>query len=472
MLKEYLHLHRIDIVCLQETIKQDFSDQELRSLEVGEKFFWWWLPAKGQSGGMLLGFRDSVFEVGRVTLRRYFISTSILSRADRFKMEVVGVYGPADHAFSPHFLQEISDKVSSSEFPILMGGNFNLLRDATDKNNNSINWARMDEFSENIANWGLHEIPRTGARYTWTNKRLNPTRCVLDRVLIAPELEAHFPMCSLAAETSLGSDHTPLILDSRDEVETLTEFWNSLSTRVRGRYILDWWSFMSGGLRQRLKGWSANKKSEVRASKQILLDQIKGLDEKADTVGLDRDEWAFRYHLEEQILLIFRAEEEYWCQRGSGGRTNHPIQTNFHINVVFKFVSKAVATKLDPIANRVISPNQSAFIKGRFILDRVLALHELVHEVKAKKDACVLLKIDFEKAYDRVNLDILTEVLRCKGFDSGVVHRLSQLVAGGRWQSRSMGRLNLSFLTKGECGRVIRYLHSSLTLWRRLSPSS
>jgi hypothetical protein len=49
------------------------------------------------------------------------------------------------------------------------------------------------------------------------------------------------------------------------------------------------------------------------------------------------------------------------------------------INVVFKMVSKAVATKLDPIANRVISPNQTAFIKGRFILDGVLALHEVVH---------------------------------------------------------------------------------------------
>jgi exonuclease III len=32
MLKDYLRKHRIDIVCLQETIKQDFMDHELRSL--------------------------------------------------------------------------------------------------------------------------------------------------------------------------------------------------------------------------------------------------------------------------------------------------------------------------------------------------------------------------------------------------------------------------------------------------------
>jgi hypothetical protein len=50
LLKDYLRTHHIDIVCLQETIKQDFTDQELRSLEVGEKFIWWWLPATDTQG--------------------------------------------------------------------------------------------------------------------------------------------------------------------------------------------------------------------------------------------------------------------------------------------------------------------------------------------------------------------------------------------------------------------------------------
>ena len=58
---------------------------------------------------------------------------------------------------------------------------------------------------------------------------------------------------------------------------------------------------------------------------------------------------------------------------------------------------------MDPIAHRTISPNQTVFIKGRFIFYGALALYEIVHELKSKKVRGILLKLDFEKAYDMVN---------------------------------------------------------------------
>jgi hypothetical protein len=58
----------------------------------------------------------------------------------------------------------------------------------------------------------LREVARVGARYTWTNKQLNPVRCVLDRVFVSPAWEASFPLCTLTAITRIGSDHTPLLL--------------------------------------------------------------------------------------------------------------------------------------------------------------------------------------------------------------------------------------------------------------------
>jgi hypothetical protein len=118
------------------------------------------------------------------------------------------------------------------------------------------------------------------------------------------------------------------------------------------------------------------------------------------------------------------------------------------INVVFKIVSKAFALKLDPISHRVISPNQTAFIKGRFILDGALVLQEIIHELKREKLGGSLLKIDFEKAYDRVNWESLVEVLRAKDFDVGAVHRMLQLVTGGHTAISINGEVGPSFRNK------------------------
>jgi hypothetical protein len=102
------------------------------------------------------------------------------------------------------------------------------------------------------------------------------------------------------------------------------------------------------------------------------------------------------------------------------------------INVIFKFISKAFAIRLSPIAHRVISPTQTAFIKGRLIHDGALALHEIIDEIKFSGQRAVILKLDFEKAYDRVSWVFLRTVLSRKGFEEGNVHQLMQLVTGAQ----------------------------------------
>jgi hypothetical protein len=51
--------------------------------------------------------------------------------------------------------------------------------------------------------------------------------------------------------------------------------------------------------------------------------------------------------------------------------------------------------------SRIIHRCQPAFIKGRNIMDGVLTLLEIIHDVKQKKKDGVILKLDFEKAYEK-----------------------------------------------------------------------
>jgi hypothetical protein len=58
------------------------------------------------------------------------------------------------------------------------------------------------------------------------------------------------------------------------------------------------------------------------------------------------------------------------------------------LNVCYKMITKVLNNRLTNNITKVISDNQFGFIKGRYILDGVVALHEIVHEVKKKKTRC------------------------------------------------------------------------------------
>lgn len=68
------------------------------------------------------------------------------------------------------------------------------------------------------------------------------------------------------------------------------------------------------------------------------------------------------------------------------------------------------------MAQTVVSPSQTAFMPDRNIMEGVVILHETIHELHSKKLDGVILKIDFEKAYDNVKWSFLQQTLRMKGF--------------------------------------------------------
>lgn len=56
------------------------------------------------------------------------------------------------------------------------------------------------------------------------------------------------------------------------------------------------------------------------------------------------------------------------------------------LNVSFKIFSKLLMDRLTEAADKLIDKGQTAFIKGRYILDGAVIFHETLHEMKRKKD--------------------------------------------------------------------------------------
>jgi hypothetical protein len=261
----------------------------------------------------------------------------IFHTESKFKFEVIGVYGPANHSRSSLFLNNLEDKVSHCSLLVVVMGDFNLIRGAQDKNNDNINWPLVNAFNNSIAQLALREVARTGARFTWSNRQRSPVRCMLERVLVSPEWEIQFPLTMLRATTCLGSDHTPLVLDIGSRLskspnrfffesgwldlpsfkEMVVEHWVAQAAGLRRcRGLIDWWHGQSTDIRQFLKGWSANLGKGAKETKAKLLARIQELDCRSDGVELDEDGWALCYHLDGHMMEILSMEEEYWRQRG------------------------------------------------------------------------------------------------------------------------------------------------------------
>uniref|UniRef100_A0A803NT74 Reverse transcriptase domain-containing protein n=1 Tax=Cannabis sativa TaxID=3483 RepID=A0A803NT74_CANSA len=89
-------------------------------------------------------------------------------------------------------------------------------------------------------------------------------------------------------------------------------------------------------------------------------------------------------------------------------------------NVVYKCISKIVALRLRPILPKIISPVQTAFIKGRSISENIAMAHEIVHSMAKKKGSrgFMMIKLDMEKAYDKMDWDFVEEALAFHGVKS------------------------------------------------------
>jgi hypothetical protein len=58
--------------------------------------------------------------------------------------------------------------------------------------------------------------------------------------------------------------------------------------------------------------------------------------------------------------------------------------------VSLKIFTKVLNNRVTAIADRIISPCQSTFIPGHFILDEAVPLHETLHELHTKKKDVVV----------------------------------------------------------------------------------
>ena len=101
------------------------------------------------------------------------------------------------------------------------------------------------------------------------------------------------------------------------------------------------------------------------------------------------------------------------------------------LNSSIKLITKILAERLQKVIMRLVHRNQYGFIKTRTIQDCLVWAFEYLHICKTSKKKLIILKLDFEKAFDMIEHPAILQILRHKGFGTRWVGWIQDILNSG-----------------------------------------
>jgi hypothetical protein len=114
------------------------------------------------------------------------------------------------------------------------------------------------------------------------------------------------------------------------------------------------------------------------------------------------------------------------------------------LNSSIKLLTEILTDQLQQVIISLVHANQYGFIRSRTIQDCLAWAFEYIHLCKSKKNEVVILKLDFEKAFDKIEHQAILEILQSKGFEDKRIG----------WIKEILGSATSSVLLNGIPGKV------------------
>jgi hypothetical protein len=81
----------------------------------------------------LVGIDLDAFDIGVIDEGDFYVKFHLCNKENNFKWMLVAVYGPTQIPLKEQFLTELVHMISHERLPVLVGGDFNILRHAHEK---------------------------------------------------------------------------------------------------------------------------------------------------------------------------------------------------------------------------------------------------------------------------------------------------------------------------------------------------
>ncbi|KAL5567729.1 hypothetical protein UlMin_024304 [Ulmus minor] len=130
-------------------------------------------------------------------------------------------------------------------------------------------------------------------------------------------------------------------------------------------------------------------------------------------------------------------------------------------NIVYKFIAKILANQIKLLLPLLICPCQNAFVPGRSIHDNLVMVQEVIHSMRKKRGrgGWMALKIDLEKAYDRMNWSFIWYAIHEFAF---LIEKLDKKLSG--WKAKLLSKASRLVLIKSVAQAIPNYVMQSTAI--------
>ncbi|KAL4318837.1 hypothetical protein GQ457_18G015900 [Hibiscus cannabinus] len=407
--RRILSCNKASVLFIQESKLDSVNVRPIRDMGgSANNMDWLFSPAVGSAGGLISLWNPNVFDcLSSETQRNYIVLEGKL----RFQSHclhciLVNVYAPNGPEERKVMFNNLRGYISNFNLPIIVGGDFNVVRNVEERVGICLKKGEMQVFSEFIDSLCLIDLPASGGPFTWSNFRAKPSLSRIDRFLISSEVFRTWPDIVQTILPKNISDYNPISLsviiqnwgpkpfkwfDHWADDKGLVESVRNACQKKKG-----------AGIGNMLRECKLASKTWLVRSKQSEPDSISALESKITNLEAayangesDHNQFVELQVTRTQLWKKIRQDEREWLQKSrlkwfEAGDKN---TRNFHI-VASTRRRKISIDKLS-VGSRVVTEPEK--IKAE-VEDHFQKIYNNVNNIKAEHLNCNLKVLSVEDA--------------------------------------------------------------------------